>query len=483
MAQPKQVTVDAERPLPHDYGAERAVLGAILLDDSVPNRALEKASAVVSAADFFDDGHRMIFGSMTAMAKTVIDPITITDRLRGEALLERAGGAAYVSSLIDGVPRVSNLVHYARIVREKSLLRCLMFACDGIHQSASEAEEDYADIIDRACLTLENIRKSRSAAAWRDRFHTVEELPEGDPSMPIDEFLPEGVTFFGSNSGGGKTWLALAMAKALHSAEKFLGVWDVPAAANVLYLCPEMNARAFKRRCKRFGIGGESFRCMTISDGAPLNLADPLLLAAIRELQPIVFLDTAIRFSSAEDENSASENAQGLAPAIFALLHAGARAVVCLHHRAKDSAKAEEMTLENVLRGTGDLGAMADAVYGLQFDRGDGSPAHLRESKRLIRLSVRCVKARDFRPPDDFRVQLEPYIDDIQDMAVLTDQPEVDAESEVDRLVKAIAEDPSREKTALERLTGIGRNRQEKLASERGWTYDRSTGWTQTKKA
>jgi RecA-family ATPase len=77
----------------------------------------------------------------------------------------------------------------------------------------------------------------------------------------------------GALSGVGKTWLALSMCRALTKGAKFLGVWEVPGASNVLYLCPEMSANTFKKRCQRFGIS-ERFYCRTIADGAPLDLAD-----------------------------------------------------------------------------------------------------------------------------------------------------------------------------------------------------------------
>ena len=144
------------------------------------------------------------------------------------------------------------------------------------------------------------------------------------------------------------------MARALTTGKTFLGNHSVPEPLDVLYLCPEMNAKTFKKRCRLFGIS-ERFRCMTISDGVPLDLDDETLAIAVGELKPVVFLDTAIRFSNIEDENSSSQNAQGLAKAVFRLLHIGAQAVVCLHHRPKAGAQ-EELTLENTLRGTGDLG-------------------------------------------------------------------------------------------------------------------------------
>ena len=461
-------------PTPQNFEAERSVLGAILLD----NKAIDVAREKLSPDDLFDRGHQKIFRAMIELreAQQSIDLVTITEYLHQQHKLEEiAGGAGYISALMDGVPHVSNVEHYARIVKEKSVLRSLIRETQAIQLRAFDAEESADAILGRAseriaelCLTL--------PSTWRNRFHTVEELPEGDPVMPIDGILPEGVTFLGANSGSGKTWLALAMARALIAGRKFLGVWDVPTPVNVLYLCPEMNARTFKRRCKRFGIGGERFRCMTISDGVALNLADPLLRAAIRELKPIVFLDTAIRFSSADDENSASENAKGLAPAIFALIHAGARAVVCLHHRAKGASLAEELTLENCLRGTTDLGAVCDAVYGLQFDRGDGSPAYMRESKKLVRLFVRCVKSRDFRPPEDFRVCLEPFIDELGDMAVVAES-EGEWVSDAEKVEQAIVANLRASLREIEKHSGVHKDRIKKLASERGWHQDKADGW------
>lgn len=314
---------------------------------------------------------------------------------------------------------------------------------------------------------------------WKERFHVVDELPDGDITFLIEEVLPEGVVFIGALSGAGKTWFCLAMARALTTGKKFLGNWTVPEPVDVLYLCPEMSAKTFKKGCKRFGIS-DRFHCQTIADGVPLELSDPLLAAAIHDLKPVVFLDTAIRFANVEDENSASQNAQGLAKAVFRLLHLGARAVVCLHHRAKETAKSEELTLENTLRGTGDLGAMCDAVWGLQYDRPTGDAQHAKESRRLVRLSVSCVKARDFVPPEDFRIQLEPFIDQIGDMAVLTDDSNTASQSESERLDAAIAANQAASIRQLEKETGVGRNRIPKLAATLGWTHDDTTGWERT---
>jgi hypothetical protein len=312
-----------------------------------------------------------------------------------------------------------------------------------------------------------------SAEDWRRKFHRVDELPEGDDVSLIDEVLPKGVTCIGGSSGVGKTSCALSMSRALTKGQKFLGVFDVPELQNVLYLCPEMQSRAFKKRCLRFDIGGERFRCQTIDDGTALDLADTVLLAAIRELRPVIFLDTSIRFSNAENENSAADN-QALARAIFSLFPAGAKAVVCLHHRSKDAGRrVEEMTLENTLRGSTDFGAIADCVYGIRYDQlNGGNPAYLQESKKLVRLSVRCVKCRNSSPVDDFRIQLLPFLDEYSDFGLLTELPDEPGESEAVRLRQAIIENPDATKLKLQALTGIGRNRIAKLAASEGWYYE-----------
>jgi hypothetical protein len=313
---------------------------------------------------------------------------------------------------------------------------------------------------------------------WRKRFHTVDELPDGDIRFLIDNVLPEGVAFIGALSGAGKTWFCLSMARALTTGKKFLGNHTVPEPVEVFYLCPEMNAKTFKKRCRLFGIS-DRFHCMTISDGVPLDLSEPVLAVAVAELKPVVFLDTAIRFTNVVDENSSSQNAQGLAKAVFALIHMGAQAVVCLHHRPKAGAGMEELTLENTLRGTGDLGAICDVVWGLQYEKGNGDQ-YAKESRKLVRLQVSCVKARDFVTPEDLRIQLSPFIDEIGDFAVLDGDPETTAtegrQSEIEKLNAAITKKPAASVRELDTITGINRNRIKKLAADAGWGLS-DDGW------
>jgi replicative DNA helicase len=116
----------AEKGLPQNLEAERSVLGAILLEPS----SLASVFPILKEDDFFPDTHRRIYRSMSDLAQrsAEIDVLTLREELGRTGAVEKAGGAAYLSSLLDGVPDVANVEYYARIVKEKSTLRRLIRA-------------------------------------------------------------------------------------------------------------------------------------------------------------------------------------------------------------------------------------------------------------------------------------------------------------------------------------------------------------------
>lgn len=332
--------------------------------------------------------------------------------------------------------------------------------------------------------SLDTLRRA-AVPLWRQKFHVLKELAEGEPRQLVKQILPEGITFFGSLSGVCKTWFAMALAKALVTGDKFLEVFDVTEKRSVLYLCPEMGERAIRARGVKLRLPmDDGFFCQTISDGA-IALNDPLLFQAVRDLNgPVIFLDTAIRFSDAESENDSRENATGLANLAFALLRAGAIAVVCLHHSKKAQGESTFMTLENVLRGTGDFGAMADCVWGLQHARkrkgnNQWDDDYQQESKTLTRVYIECVKPRDLPAADPFIVQGRPFIDDLGKLVVIASDAQVgetmDAESvsetNAERAEKLVRENPKASKTQVAKQSGISRNRVEEVLAGRGWKY------------
>ena len=115
---------------PHSLEAERALLGSIILD----NGALNLVVGLVNRDDFFSEANRVIYERMQELSEKnrTIDLVTLSDELGKEGALEKIGGASYLSSLTDGVPigNYSAVSQYARIVKEKSLLRRLINASD-----------------------------------------------------------------------------------------------------------------------------------------------------------------------------------------------------------------------------------------------------------------------------------------------------------------------------------------------------------------
>lgn len=242
--------------------------------------------------------------------------------------------------------------------------------------------------------------------------------PQLDPrplEFLVDGFMPtEALSAIAGLSGHGKTWLSLSLAKALIKGGYLWDTWRVPHRLPVLYLVPEVGDQSLKLRLDTLSRSGDTwaddpawFAARTFSAGRMLSLSSPEVLAVARNR--VVFLDTTIRFIEG-DESSASDNSKGLADSVLGLLsNAKAKAVVLLHHSPKAFRNESEMYLENVLRGTGDIGAMISAAYGVRLlDPADQGLIH-----------VECLKPRDFEGPRPFQLGLKPFLNELGDLALV----------------------------------------------------------------
>lgn len=320
---------------------------------------------------------------------------------------------------------------------------------------------------------VEQRKKLIPEHAWRDVFHTGNELDDGSSVGFIEGILDEGVTFFGAHSDTGKTWIGLSVAHALLSQQPLFGVFPVHRKANVLYLIPEMGQGKFKARLKKMRISMDGgFYCQTVRDGA-ISLDDPTLAHAVQITNPVVILDTAIRFQ-AGDENSSTEQAQGLGSKMHSLIRKGALAVVAMHHRKKEND--EEPSLQNTLRGSGDFGAMADCVWCVEHAKKKNAKGHFdkayeEESKLLTRLWLKNVKPRDMDPADPFTIQGRPYIDQKGDFVVIDTHaeegaPANDDPEDVAKILNLVKEQPSVGLGKIFKLTGIGSERAKRILDE-----------------
>ncbi len=169
-----------ERSLPHDVEVEKSILGAVLLD----NGAFNSAAQVLTSEDFFGEAHRFIYESMGALSERgeAIDLVTLRAELERRDVLPRAGGAAYVSSLIDGLPAVANVDQYSRIVKDKAALRRLIVASNQIIKEALDGGVDTDELLDRAEHSIFEISEAkirRGFVSVRDvAFDTMKEIEE-----------------------------------------------------------------------------------------------------------------------------------------------------------------------------------------------------------------------------------------------------------------------------------------------------------------
>lgn len=144
-----KVTVAALDKLPpQNLEAEASVLGSLLLDKD----AIIRVADIIITEDFYDSRHKVIYGAILELfEKSVsIDILTLGNLLEESKLLERAGGHAYISSLVNAVPTAAHVVHYANIVRKKGTLRRLIDSATDITRLAYKEEGEVEDILDVA---------------------------------------------------------------------------------------------------------------------------------------------------------------------------------------------------------------------------------------------------------------------------------------------------------------------------------------------
>jgi len=133
---------------PQSIEAEESVLGGVLLDNTALDRALE----FVVADDFYREAHRKIMRAMIELNQRgePVDLVTLVDALKARAELPDVGGAAYVAELAEKVPTAANVGYYARIVRQKSVLRSLIHTATEIATRGYESGADVDQFLDDA---------------------------------------------------------------------------------------------------------------------------------------------------------------------------------------------------------------------------------------------------------------------------------------------------------------------------------------------
>jgi replicative DNA helicase len=247
-------TAVAERTLPHNLEAERSVLGAILLH----NDAFNLAAEVIDAGDFYRDAHRRIFDKMVRLTERgdAIDLVTLKEELGRSNELDEVGGPAYITALVDGVPRYTNVEHYAKIIKEKATLRKLIFSANKILATAYAGEEEADLILDQAehaifAIADDKVRDgfvslrdlAQGSLDTIEKLHSRKELITGVPTgfTDLDELTsglqPSDLVIIAARPSMGKTSLVLNIAQHVGTrTDMTVGIFSLEMSKEQLFL-------------------------------------------------------------------------------------------------------------------------------------------------------------------------------------------------------------------------------------------------------
>jgi replicative DNA helicase len=215
---------------PQNLEAEQSVLGGILIE----NQAINKVMEILTPDDFYRDGHRKIYAALIDLSERdePADLITMTNELRKKDQLDAIGGASYLASLIDSVPTAANIEYYARIVREKAVLRKLIETSTEIITQSYQDRGDVENFLDEAEKAIFEISERRVRPAFysirevvKDSLDTISKLYEkkelitGIPSgfKELDKmtagFQPSDLIIVAGRPSMGKTAFCLNVAQ------------------------------------------------------------------------------------------------------------------------------------------------------------------------------------------------------------------------------------------------------------------------------
>ncbi len=181
---------------PHSLEAEQSLLGSMMLSEDAVDTALEE----VKADDFYQSSHRFIFTALVNLynSQNPCDIVTLIEELKKQEHLAEAGGATYLSQLLNVVPTSKNAKYYAKIVKEKSMLRSLISVSNEIVDSAYDSQANAEGLIDSAeqkVLQLNHLKTTSPYKYIKDLIKpTIDELSMLYENKQAVTGIPSGFT-------------------------------------------------------------------------------------------------------------------------------------------------------------------------------------------------------------------------------------------------------------------------------------------------
>ena len=225
-----------DRVPPQDLEAERAVLGACLLE----HEALGIAIEALQAGDFYDLNHRTVYEAMVEMYSSArpVDLVTIKDELDRRGVFDRVGGQPFLAALVAEVPTTANVGYHAEIVREKSIRRRLIDAGSKVVSLAWSSDQESALILDEAERTIFEVAENRSRVDFR---------PVSDILGPTFQKIEQRYQMSGSDVSGFES--------SFTDLDNLTAGFQ-PGSLNVIAARPSMGKTAFALNIAQFGGGG-----------------------------------------------------------------------------------------------------------------------------------------------------------------------------------------------------------------------------------
>ncbi len=146
--------------MPYSEEAEAAIISSMLMDMG----AIAEVSTTLRADDFYYPAHGIIYNAILEVYNKgqKVDIVTVVERLKKEAQLDKVGGAGFVASFVKGTVSAENVIYYAEIVSEKSILRDLINKSKLIINKASSGKEEVEIVLDEAENLIFDVRKKRN---------------------------------------------------------------------------------------------------------------------------------------------------------------------------------------------------------------------------------------------------------------------------------------------------------------------------------
>jgi len=259
-----------QKTLPQNIEAEQAVLGGILID----NEAIHQVLEIVEVEDFYRESHRKIFLVFLELYEQnqPIDLVTVCEALQKKQQLEEVGGATFLASLVEVIPTASNIAYYAKIVKEKSILRKLINSATYIiNQCVAPTDENIEEILDKAEQTIFEVSEERIQTSYyplkdviKSTFQTIQSITQKDsyitgiPTGFFDfdrltsGFQPSDLIIIAGRPSMGKTAFALNIAANAASKHKIpVGIFSLEMSKEQLttrMLCAEAKVDSQKLR-------------------------------------------------------------------------------------------------------------------------------------------------------------------------------------------------------------------------------------------